>query len=633
VTSAAPVRDDCPIVAAPPPSRPVCRADGVTWCWESPRPTGESYISLAGSGLDDLWALTASAALHFDGKAWSVTMIGGFYGATLWSAGRDDVWLAGGYPSENPAVARPSIWHWDGRAWTVSARAEIPDDIYWMNGIWGSGPSDIWATGEGSHGVLLHYDGARWTEARLGDLDPTPLLYAIGGTGPDDVWTSGARTADGEYWRFHFDGRAWQREILASDPRFYARKISGTAPDDVWLSGPNSLLHFDGASWTPMAVLAPPGGGGLSPLALGRADVWAYGASWFSTGTLHHFDGSSWKALTPPPADYLQEDLGSSGFVDMVGWSGKGVVAAGNRGRLAALGCDGTWRSVTARVTNADLLAVWALASDDLWAVGRGGVALHRDGNGWTPVATGTSADLQALWASGPHDVWAVGSSGTAIHWDGLRWTAHPTGIEDPLTAVSGSDPANVWAVANAMTASGSRVAALRFDGQSWSTARTSTDLREYEYGSVAVFAPDDVWVGGMHFDGHAWSYTRLSSSVLLSARAPDDIWAAVPLRWIYHYDGSDWMLVVTGQTRSQGTTLGYGPMITALSGSPDERPYFLTEEEVHDGSYIEKLGDDGVLRQLPKSYNRALYNGLSVRGHDVWLVGQGGTIEHGFWP
>ena len=55
-----------------------------------------------------------------------------------------------------------------------------------LRGVWGSGPADVFAVGEG--GTVLHYDGQSWesmaflTGARL---------YGVWGSGPADVFAVG----------------------------------------------------------------------------------------------------------------------------------------------------------------------------------------------------------------------------------------------------------------------------------------------------------------------------------------------------------------------------------------------------------------------------------------------------------
>ena len=65
--------------------------------------------------------------------------------------------------------------HYDGKAWTTTPTANLPvPSTTILKGVWGSGPSDVWAVG--SAGKILHYDGTTWTTSSSGashDLKPS----------------------------------------------------------------------------------------------------------------------------------------------------------------------------------------------------------------------------------------------------------------------------------------------------------------------------------------------------------------------------------------------------------------------------------------------------------------------------
>ena len=48
----------------------------------------------------------------------------------------------------------------------------------WLVSVWGSGPTDVWAVGEG--GTILHYDGGTWTDMSDPSLS-TSLLWSVWG--------------------------------------------------------------------------------------------------------------------------------------------------------------------------------------------------------------------------------------------------------------------------------------------------------------------------------------------------------------------------------------------------------------------------------------------------------------------
>jgi hypothetical protein len=95
----------------------------------------------------------------------------------------------------------------------------------------------------------------------------------------------------------------------------------------------------------------------------------------------------------------------------------------------------------------------------ELWrghaAIGYTGCHAHWDGVAWTPT-TLEDAELRAVWGMASDDVWAVGEGGAIWHFDGKTWSAR--GSAGPaifFTGISGSGPDSVWAVGHELGPSG----------------------------------------------------------------------------------------------------------------------------------------------------------------------------------
>jgi hypothetical protein len=102
------------------------------------------------------------------------------------------------------------------------------------------------------------------------------------------------------------------------------------------------------------------------------------------------------------------------------------------------------WSIVSSpNVDNDILFAVDAVASNDVWAVGRsrpgGGedrtLTIHWDGSNWSVVPSPNDStndnNLFGVAAVASNDVWSVGNAGSlktlAINWDGVSWSVVPT--------------------------------------------------------------------------------------------------------------------------------------------------------------------------------------------------------------
>ena len=267
-----------------------------------------------------------------------------------------------------------------------------------------------------------------------------------------------------------------------------------------------------------------------------------------------------------------------------------------------------------------------ALTADDIWAVGRAQdinaalgasvtMTMHYDGQQWTTVPSPNSAVygnwLMAVNAIATDDVWAVGQSNEVegevfyetltIHWDGQSWTVVPSPSPNPtnsllndVDAVSADD---VWAVGSVgiwwNAADPSQPLAMHFDGTSWQAVPTPTlpATTDNILWGVAAVAADDVWAVGwtglpaefqtliMHFDGQTWSVVpspqpfdnpRLLDIVAISA---DDIWAVgwarAPMMGNFplmlHYDGTAWSYV-----ESPSHPIGTSLLLGVAAAGPD---------------------------------------------------------------
>lgn len=113
------------------------------------------------------------------------------------------------------------------------------------------------------------------------------------------------------------------------------------------------------------------------------------------------------------------------------------VMAVSVHGTASAAGVASSWKIET--VDGApELPAVTSSPGGEIWAVGKGGLAYHRDAKGrWTVEKTGTTVDLVDVTAERADDVWAVGGAGAIVHRDGKAWGSIPSGDDDPWVAVA----------------------------------------------------------------------------------------------------------------------------------------------------------------------------------------------------
>jgi hypothetical protein len=304
---------------------------------------------------------------------------------------------------------------------------------------------------------------------QYGEIDS---LNGVSALSSGDQWAVGSWTKYPEDYHFHtlverWDGAAGSWTIVPSPNSLvlnsYLHGVDAVAPDDVWAVGGSddfasytSLVeHWDGTSWSIVSAASFPGVL-YGVVALGPDNVWAVGTENYpGRGLIEHWNGTKWSATYLRFGAVLR-GVAAVGAQDM--W------AVGQRYRRTNPFGDTTltmryngraWTEVRSpnplNTTDTDqdwLTSVSAVATNDVWAVGRYGnhdlgpldqtLIEHWNGVRWTvipspnPGGSLVDNDLWGVAAVGAGDVWAVGGVGAflnpqsstplSLHWDGSSW-------------------------------------------------------------------------------------------------------------------------------------------------------------------------------------------------------------------
>jgi hypothetical protein len=189
--------------------------------------TGEDLVGLAGSGPDDVWALTKSGGLRrWDGVAWRpVPAPAGWVNYSIAGvAGRGRVWL-------HDRSYLGDLYRLEGMTWEKSS---LPD-AQKVLGLWTVG-REVFALGEQGY-IYRHREGA-WQVWLLVPIPPARLGIAYGRSA-EDVWVTD-RESGAEVLRF--DGTRWSKVRLGSKA-----PISGFhgVGKDLWaFRRDTSILHY-----------------------------------------------------------------------------------------------------------------------------------------------------------------------------------------------------------------------------------------------------------------------------------------------------------------------------------------------------------------------------------------------------
>jgi hypothetical protein len=283
----------------------------------------------------------------------------------------------------------------------------------------------------------------------------------------------------------------------------------------------------DGDAWA-VGDTSPPTGGGFKPVAL-------------------HWTGGAWRATAVPAQGKGTTLWGVSASRDDDAWAVGSFFLPQYRSvqQATALHWDGTaWTPVA--VPNASILmGVVAIAPDNAWAIGSGGVK-HWNGTAWSDVTTPSpggigSGSLHAIAAGPAGDVWVVGSyaprrhqtASFSLHYTGGTWQVvpMPAGSTSPwgVVAIAAND---AWAVGEVDGLGSVAPLTSHWDGTAWSTVPAPT-VPAGSYLRAVTARTGEVWAVGVAFTGEAGVVApltmRWNGSSWTSVTAPpsgSDLWS-----------------------------------------------------------------------------------------------------------
>ncbi|MBK7859085.1 MAG: hypothetical protein IPJ65_10800 [Archangiaceae bacterium] len=389
-----------------------------------------------------------------------------------------------------------------------------------INGIWGSGPNDVWYACSGN--VVMHWDGAGWavfTNA-VPAARPFSTLSSVWSPGSGELWVA---TADkGPAVRSSSSG-TWVPDLTYDDASRNLSTLSlAGGPQGAMLVGASgTVARRTGAAWATLAEglpgvvvsLAVPSANECwavqyadesTPSILSRCDgsdpvdagqpvraVWAVPGKQVYGGSLEVLERSGTGALTSTPVGF--NVVGGTYLADRARW-----VAVGTEGRLARSTAPASPEMVLPAGDGRTLRAVYAAPSGELFIGGELGALARGSGPSYTLQQGGVGlTNLHGLLVT-PSRVMAVGDQGrTLLREPGGGWR---TGQSSPGTvALYGVNELSDHTV----VAVGSGLVVVVEDA---GTLRTLDTGNRFE--GVFGTSLDDLWATGeaaWHRDATGW--------------------------------------------------------------------------------------------------------------------------------
>jgi hypothetical protein len=505
-----------------------------------------------------------------------------------------------------------------------------------FNAVWGSGPNDMFAVGQ--NGVIVRGSGTTWSAMTSGT---EAMLTGVWGSGPDDVFAVGD-LLDGTI--LHWNGTTWS--TMSPPPaHFYGGGIWGSGPNDVFAVGspPNDVVHWDGTSWSvsrscddsdPHAC--------VGAKLLNR--VWGSGPNdVFAVGDgIVHWDGMSWSEMsTPDPSpDLTLAAVWGSGPNDVFVVGSPGIIH-----------WNGTSWSKMDSGPPMSFLSVWGSGPNDVLALGTDDTVLglpskmvHWDGTSWSETSVMKGGHGEAIWGAGPTDVYVAGGDGIQ-HRNGDSWFATSSPMSFNVLWAAGPD--DLFSVgrnhSNDGTPTPPSIGALRLTGMDSSMTTLDIDPNAGFVDDVWGSGPTDVFAAVamdriLHWDGMTWSSSyapdlHRGGNVIvpegLWGTGPNDVFAvgargiecyppggplALPCSAVAHWDGSSWSTMPVSVTNKH---------LRAVWGSEPGNVFAVGVA----GTIVH--WDGKTWAAMSSGSSKEFFSVWGSGPRDVYVVGEAGTILH----
>jgi len=179
--------------------------------------------------------------------------------------------------------------HWDGVEWTITPSPSSGTRGNYLTAVSGISSSVVWAVGgwSGISEVIVSWDGSQWVRHYISS--GFYYFYDVHAIAADDVWAVGINNqSSGTSGIVHYDGTAWS-DVAVPDIGVL-NEVHGVSSDDVWAVGDRGMIHWNGSTWSQVAL------SGVHAIAADEA--WAVG------DVLLHYSGALFSDVPPGSTFY-----------------------------------------------------------------------------------------------------------------------------------------------------------------------------------------------------------------------------------------------------------------------------------------------------------------------------------------
>ncbi len=276
-----------------------------TWTVDTIKIFSNYIHQIWGSAPNDIWGVGPGGALnttiwYYNGEKWTTDYLSrGISPECVYGFSRSDVWIAG---------HNGKIWHYNGTEWTENYQHKIGNFIgISIYDLYGTSKNDLYAVGtawfdnETRRGIILHYDGTKWTQKFLADFNSyfykvrkgsdgkcfitcikqdvkyntqdTTIIYEYNNQSLIEKYSDQNKSKKGA-WVVIIDGRSYfsfEDGIFRYDKNGFEKVVENTVESfvplfrgrnekDIFISKSNGILHYNGNDINEILSLEPEAG-------------------------------------------------------------------------------------------------------------------------------------------------------------------------------------------------------------------------------------------------------------------------------------------------------------------------------------------------------------------------------------
>jgi len=275
-----------------------------TWTADTLSFSGSAQVlmrSIWGSSAKDVYTVghndqSLGVMWHYDGNKWTDVklnypfqggnIIGSISLTSIYGFSSSDIYAVG-LGSNN--LAR--IIHYNGTAWTD---VNLPSVGGWLNTVYGTSSSNVWAGGENA---LYHFDGSKWTRDSIGVIVPAGSFFqftALSSYNSDILGLGLTDDNKANFTQYFLKYYSNKMNVVDSIPRKNGYKFGNVfwkSNTGALYSGSSEVFKFDGVNWTSIFR-----SGNVRKIS-GTNDNNIFVVGDF--GLAYHFNGTDWQNIAP----------------------------------------------------------------------------------------------------------------------------------------------------------------------------------------------------------------------------------------------------------------------------------------------------------------------------------------------